>query len=77
MFKSLESGGADILYVVNKMNPGVDVREMRSFIRVRETVEIPFFAPEHIYAAEYNCCTLYAMPKPATPLDAAFARMAL
>jgi hypothetical protein len=59
------------------MNPGVDVRELRSFIKVRNAVEIPFFAPEHIYAAEYNCCTLYAMPKLTAQLEAAFERMSL
>jgi hypothetical protein len=77
LFKSLELGRADILYVINKMNPGVDVRELRSFLRVRRAVEIPFFAPEHIYAAEYNCCTVYSMPKPAPLLDIAFEQMAL
>ncbi|MDR1495677.1 MAG: hypothetical protein LBS67_01990 [Clostridiales Family XIII bacterium] len=77
LFKSLELGGADILYVINRMNPGVDVREMRSFIKVRRAVEIPFFPPEHIYAAEYNCCTLYAMPKATSLLTTAFEQMAL
>jgi hypothetical protein len=77
LFKSLESGGADILYVINKMNPGVDVKEMRSFIRVRNAVEIPFLPAEGIYASEYNCCTVYSMPKLAPLLDPAFERMAL
>ncbi|MDR1291857.1 MAG: hypothetical protein LBJ91_00455 [Clostridiales Family XIII bacterium] len=77
LFKSLESGGTDILYVINKMNPGVDVREMRSFIRVRNVVELPFLPAEGIYASEYNCCTVYSMPKIAPLLEAAFTRMAL
>jgi hypothetical protein len=77
LFKSLESGGADVLYVINKMNPGVDVRELRSFIRVRRVVELPFLASEHLYAAEYNCCTAYSMPKLAPQLEAAFEQMAL
>jgi hypothetical protein len=77
LFKSLESGGADLLYVINKMNPGVDVKELRAFIRVRRAVELPFLAPEHLYAAEYNCCTAYSMPKLAPPLEAAFEQMAL
>jgi hypothetical protein len=77
LFKSLESGGADVMYVINKMNPGVDVREMRSFIRVRNAVEIPFLAPEGLYASEYNCCTVYSMPKLAPLLDRAFGAMTL
>jgi hypothetical protein len=77
LFKSLESGGADILYVINKMNPGVDVKEMRSFIRVRNAVETPFLPAEGVYAAEYNCCTVYSMPKLAPLLETAFTRMAL
>jgi hypothetical protein len=77
LFKSLESGGADVLYVINKMNPGVDLKELRSFIRVRRVVELPFLAPEHLYAAEYNCCTAYSMPKLAPQLEAAFEQMTL
>jgi hypothetical protein len=77
LFKSLECGGSDILYVLNKMNPGVDMKEMRSFVKIRNAVEVPFLAPEHVYAAEYNCCTVYAMPQLAASLDDAFSRMAL
>ncbi|MDR0518505.1 MAG: hypothetical protein LBG82_00405 [Clostridiales Family XIII bacterium] len=76
MFKAMESVGAEVLYVLNKMNSGVDVREMRAFLKIRDAVEVPFLDPAGIYAAEYNCCTVYAMPKLAQALDTAFTRMA-
>jgi hypothetical protein len=76
MFKAMESVGAEVLYVLNKMNPGVDVRELRAFLKLRDAVEVPFLDPAGVYAAEYNCCTVYAMPKLAPTLEAAFKRMA-
>jgi MinD superfamily P-loop ATPase len=77
LFKSLEIGGADVVYVVNKMNAGVDVREMRSFIKVRKVVNVPFLAPEEVYASEYNCCTVYSMPKLAPLLSPSFEEMSI
>jgi hypothetical protein len=76
MFKAMESVGVEIRYVVNKMNPGVDVKELRAFLKVREIVDVPFLDPAGVYAAEYNCCTVYAMPKLTPMLGEAFARMA-
>jgi hypothetical protein len=75
MFKSLESTGTEIVYVANKMNRGVDMKELRAFLKVRRLIEAPFLDPAGIYAAEYNCCTAYAMPKLAPALEQAFALM--
>jgi hypothetical protein len=76
MFKTMESIGAEVRYIINKMNPGVDVRELRTFLKVRNTTEVPYLDPTGIYAAEYNCCTAYAMPKLTPALDTAFTRIA-
>jgi hypothetical protein len=76
MFKSMQSVGADIVFVVNKMNRGVDIAELRAFLKVRSTVDIPYLDPAGIYAAEYNCCTAYAMPQLMPTLEQAFAAMA-
>jgi len=63
LIKEAESSGIDVRYVINKMNPGVNKRELRSFLRIKNYSMIPYFDPAQIYTAEYNCCTLYAMPK--------------
>jgi hypothetical protein len=34
---------------------------MKSFLRVRDTIEIPYFSPADVYTAEYNCSTVFAM----------------
>jgi len=75
MFKTMESIGTEVRYIINKMNSGVDVRELRAFLKVRNIIEVPFLDPSGIYAAEYNCCTVYAMPKLAPALGTAFASM--
>jgi CO dehydrogenase nickel-insertion accessory protein CooC1 len=63
LLMELENAGLDLRYVLNKMNRGVNRRELRAFYRMRLAAEIPFFDPAQIYLAEYNCCTLHAMPK--------------
>ena len=42
--------------IVNKMNPGVHRNELKKFLGRSKIKEIPFYPPEEIYRAEYNCC---------------------
>lgn len=42
--------------LVNKMNKGVHKNELRNFLGHSKIKEIPFYPPEEIYRAEYNCC---------------------
>ncbi len=44
------------LVIVNKMNRGVHKNELRRFLGNCEIKEIPFYPPQIIYKAEYNCC---------------------
>jgi len=63
LIKEMEASGSDVQYILNKMNAGVNMRELRAFLKIRVHAEIPYFDPAQIYSAEYNCCTLFAMPK--------------
>ncbi|MDR1954220.1 MAG: hypothetical protein LBQ21_07095 [Clostridiales Family XIII bacterium] len=75
MFKDYEAAGGDIVYIVNKLNPGVNIREMKSFLRVRDAIEIPYFSPVDVYTAEYNCCTVFTMPDIAKQLAEPFEKI--
>ncbi|MDR1027797.1 MAG: hypothetical protein LBL63_00060 [Clostridiales Family XIII bacterium] len=75
LFKDYESSGGDIVYLLNKCNPGVNRREARAFLKVRGALEIPYFSPADVYAAEYNCCTVYALPEIARSLAGPFEKL--
>jgi len=42
--------------LINKMNSGVHKNELKKFLGRSKIKEIPFYPPEEIYRAEYNCC---------------------
>lgn len=44
------------LIIINKMNKGVHRNELKRFLGNSSIREIPFYPPEAIYRAEYNCC---------------------
>jgi hypothetical protein len=77
LFKTLEASGTSVTYIVNKMNPGINRRELKAFLRLRRPIEIPHFDPAAVYTAEYNCCTLYAMPKVSAQIKPSFEQMTL
>lgn len=45
----------DASIVVNKMNKGVHKAELRRFLGTDRFLELPYYAPELMYRAEYNC----------------------
>ncbi|MDD3169690.1 MAG: hypothetical protein PHC91_09575 [Eubacteriales bacterium] len=53
--KLLETEQNDIIFVINKMNNGVNRRQMLQFLNIRKPVFLPMLNPECIYTAEYNC----------------------
>jgi len=59
--KALETAGCSIIYVISKMNGGVNRRQMHDFLKIKKPVLIPLVSPEHIYTAEYNCKSPYAI----------------
>jgi len=59
--KVLEIEGGDMMYVINKMNKGVNRRQMLEFLKIRKPVFLPLVSPESIYTAEYNCKIPYTL----------------
>ncbi|MEL7656820.1 MAG: hypothetical protein AAGU75_13030 [Bacillota bacterium] len=61
LLKAAEADRGDIIYVINKINRGVNKRQMLDFLKIREPVYIPLVSTESIYTAEYNCRIPYTM----------------
>ncbi|HVI40943.1 MAG TPA: hypothetical protein VM577_09805 [Anaerovoracaceae bacterium] len=59
--KTLETGRGDMIYVINKMNRGVNRRQMLDFLKIKKPVFLPLVDPESIYTAEYNCKIPYTI----------------
>jgi len=59
--KRLEYRGKNVVWVLNKMNAGVNKRELQDFIKVKNTIQFPYIEPEKRYAAEYNCKIPYEL----------------
>jgi hypothetical protein len=75
MLKDYESSGGDIVYIMNKQNPGVNRRETKKFLKVRDIAEVPYFSPADIYAAEYNCQTVFSVPNISKSLIGLFKKL--
>jgi hypothetical protein len=71
--RSAEHAGIPVTYVLNKMNPGVNLREVNRFVSLKEPVEIPAVKPQTVYAAEYACRSLADAPGMRSALAAVFA----
>ncbi len=59
--KMMEAGSEAVIYVINKMNRGVNRRQMLDFIRIRKPLFLPLVNPESVYTAEYNCKIPYTV----------------
>lgn len=59
--KALETERGNMIYAVNKMNRGVNRRQMSDFLKVRKPVFLPLVNPESVYTAEYNCKIPYSI----------------
>jgi hypothetical protein len=44
-----------VVYLINKMNPGVNVREVYRYLNIAPALHLPLVPLEQIYAAEYAC----------------------
>lgn len=58
-FRSGEAEAA--IYAINKMNRGVNGRQMADFLKLKQPILIPLVDPEFIYNAEYNCRIPYSV----------------
>ncbi|NCB41298.1 MAG: hypothetical protein EOM59_01560 [Clostridia bacterium] len=51
-----------MIFVVNKMNKGVHRGELCRFLEGIDFYPVPFFQPQWMYKAEYNCILPYCIP---------------
>jgi hypothetical protein len=59
--KALEFRQMEIIYVINKLNRGVNRSQMTDFLKLKAPVLIPLISAESIYSAEYNCKIPYTL----------------
>lgn len=59
--KCLEAKGSAVIYVISRMNRGVNRRQMLDYLKTPKPFFLPFINPEHIYTAEYNCKIPYTV----------------
>ncbi len=59
--KTMEAKKGSVIYVVSKMNKGVNRRQMLDFLKVRNPFFLPMIQPESIYTAEFNCKVPYTI----------------
>lgn len=53
--KQEQINGRKIIWVINKVNGGINKRCFRDYIKIKDAFEIPIIKDIHFYAAEYNC----------------------
>lgn len=53
--------GGNVLFMINKMNPGVNRKELQNFLRIKPEVELPFIGSELFYRAQFSCKIPFAL----------------
>ena len=53
--KKLELSGCNVVWVVNRDNPGVNPRQLKSYLKTNQIIRVPSFPMENIYQCEYSC----------------------
>ena len=69
----LRSSELPVTYVVNKMNAGVDRRQLHAFLNLGRPLEVPMLPTEVLYAAEYAGRTVFDLPNGRSALEPACA----
>lgn len=54
-FRIEELGGRQLLWVINKYNPGINHKLLKRFLRIKNPVTIPLIPAEWFYIAQYQC----------------------
>ncbi|MDR3363481.1 MAG: hypothetical protein LBS91_00800 [Clostridiales Family XIII bacterium] len=72
--RAAEAAGVPAVYVFNKLNPGVNLREATRFTGVRDYIAFPAVRAEAVYAAEYACRSIAGEPEIKTALAALFGK---
>ncbi|MBR4020851.1 MAG: hypothetical protein IKI99_06020 [Firmicutes bacterium] len=55
MLKKMELAGCRVIWVVNKMNPGVDKKQVKHYLKADHILWIAAFETSQIYEHEYLC----------------------
>lgn len=53
--------GMKVIWVLNRYNSGINDRELKDFLRIRDYIQIPMVSGELIYNAEYTCRVPYSV----------------
>lgn len=54
-FKRMELSGCPVIWMVNRMNQGVNLRQVKGYLKTNEMLKIPAFPTESMYRCEYDC----------------------
>lgn len=63
MIRMAEANGIPVTYVINKMNKGVNMREIRKFLNINEFCFMQTIDNELIYSAEFECRSILSDEK--------------
>jgi hypothetical protein len=66
--RSVSSAGVETIFVFNKYNSGVDIREATRFTGVRDFIPFPVIPADVLYKAEYACRSIAFYPEAETAL---------
>lgn len=53
--KKLELSGCNVVWLVNRDNSGVNLRQLKSYLKTNQITRIPIFSAETVYQCEYSC----------------------
>ena len=54
-FAQIRDCSIPVVYVLNRMNSGVDKKDLMSFLKIKKPVILPWTDPALIYRSEYKC----------------------
>ncbi len=49
-----------VIFIINKMNNGVNLKELRDFLKIKNYFTIPMVSTDALYSAEYHCKSPYS-----------------
>jgi hypothetical protein len=60
IFRRVEAEGVHFTWLINKVNTGIDMNEVKSYLSIHSHESVTYFDPSDIYAAEYSCDTIFS-----------------
>ena len=62
----------NVIWILNKYNDGINTKELRAFLRIKDARKIPYLDARHFYCAQYNCRIPLSMREISTAAQPAF-----